>query len=99
MLGGHQPVVRLLVEAGADVNAVLRVCGDPLVQARGRPDPLPRAEVHGGRRTESLGQAVDKPGVLKLAGLFPDKIEVSGPNGGPIPVAAIQRVIVDVRGA
>lgn len=42
---------------------------------------------------------MDKPGVLKLAGLFPDKIEVSGPNGGPIPVAAIQRVIVDVRGA
>jgi phage terminase small subunit len=43
----------------------------------------------------------DKPGVLKLAGrhvgLFPDKVEVSGPNGGPVPVAAIQRVVVDVR--
>ncbi len=34
----------------------------------------------------------DKPGMLKLAGrhvgLFPDRIEVSGPNGGPIRTAA-----------
>lgn len=43
----------------------------------------------------------DKPGPLKLAGrhvgLFPDKVEVSGPNGGPIETAVtrIERVVVD----
>jgi phage terminase small subunit len=42
----------------------------------------------------------DKPGSLKLmgrnVGLFPDKVEVSGPNGGPVQtVTKIERVVVD----
>jgi phage terminase small subunit len=41
----------------------------------------------------------DKPAPLKLmgrhVGLFPDKVELSGPNGGPIPVTEVRRVVVD----
>lgn len=41
----------------------------------------------------------DKPTPLKIMGkqigLFPDKVEHSGPNGGPIQVDRIERVIVD----
>jgi phage terminase small subunit len=44
----------------------------------------------------------DKPAPLKLMGrhkgLFPDKVEVSGPNGGPIDtVTRIERVIIDAK--
>lgn len=45
----------------------------------------------------------DKPGQLKLLGrhagvkaMF-DKLEVSGPNGGPIPIAEVRSVIVDPK--
>lgn len=41
----------------------------------------------------------DKPQPLKLAGrhvgLFPDKVEVSGPNGGPIPVGVMMAALRD----
>lgn len=45
----------------------------------------------------------DKPGQLKILGrhagakAFFDKVEVSGPNGGPIPIQAIRSVIVDPK--
>lgn len=45
----------------------------------------------------------DKPGSLKLMGkhagvkAFFDKLEVSGPDGGPIPIAEIRSVIVDPK--
>lgn len=47
----------------------------------------------------------DKPGSLKLMGkhagvkAFFDRVEVSGPNGGPIPVEAVKSVIVDPKEA
>lgn len=43
----------------------------------------------------------DKPQPLKLTGrhvgLYPDKVEVSGPNGGPIPITQVRSVIVDPK--
>lgn len=44
----------------------------------------------------------DKPGSLKLmgkhAGLFPDKVEVTGKDGGPIEIKTVKRTIVDPDG-
>lgn len=46
-------------------------------------------------------QLWDKPGALKLMGkhagikAFFDKVEISGPDGGPIPITEIRNVIVD----
>lgn len=41
----------------------------------------------------------EKPGMVKLAGrhvgMFPNKVEVTGPNGGAIPVTRIVREVVD----
>jgi len=34
-------------------------------------------------------------GKAKLLGIGADKLELSGPNGGPIPISKIERVIVD----
>lgn len=43
----------------------------------------------------------DKPTPLKLmgrhVGLFPDRVELTGPNGGPIPIARIESVVVDPK--
>ena len=43
----------------------------------------------------------DKPQPLKLTGrhvgLYPDKVEHSGPGGGPIPVEMLRSVIVDPK--
>lgn len=46
-------------------------------------------------------QLWDKPGTLKLVGkhigLFPDKMEHTGPDGGPIPVSMVRSIIVDPK--
>jgi phage terminase small subunit len=47
-------------------------------------------------------QLWDKPGSLKLmgrhTGLFPDKVEVSGPGGKPLEVVTrVERVIIDAK--
>jgi len=46
-------------------------------------------------------QLWDKPGTLKLVGkhvgLFPDKVEHSGPNGGPIAVTEVRSIIIDPK--
>jgi phage terminase small subunit len=43
----------------------------------------------------------DKPGSLKLMGrhvnLFADRVEHSGPNGGPIPLTGVRSVIIDPK--
>src|SRR6185437_8000191 len=51
--------------------------------------------------TETELRLWDKPGMLKLAGrhvgLFPDRVEISGPNGGPIQTQEMPKTSADMR--
>jgi hypothetical protein len=48
------------------------------------------------RECETPGAAVTATmGLAKLYGLLTDKTQLSGPDGGPVPVTVIERRIVD----
>jgi phage terminase small subunit len=62
-----------------------------------------RVDKDGSRTYDVEVQLWDKPGSLKLMGkhagvkAFFDKVEVSGPDGGPIPITEVRSIIVDPK--
>ena len=62
---------------------------------------LPKGDEPGHKEYDVEIWLWDKPSPLKLmgrhVGLFPDRVEHSGPNGGPIPITEIRSTIVDPK--
>lgn len=60
-----------------------------------------RVDAEGNVEREAEFRLWDKPGMLKLAGrhvgLFPDRVEVVGPNGGPVQIETAPKTSADLR--